>query len=562
MLFNKFLPKKDNENQRIHPLRTVIASVLIAVLLISTSVGLGLSRFRLVSRPLTTEVKTTGLRVDNDWAVVKKRVSGEDTVFSFLDGDIKVTVPSSAEGDALDSAKYLVLTHQDYKPGYSAEDGYKIKFTLSAYHFADANDDIATAIETIVDTTGSMSIAFFVDDANVEEATDGYTGPDEGGYVTYSGVSSFENAEYEVKYQNGDTWVDMANTGWYEDGETEFELSSAAELGGLAKLVNEGKAFEGCTITLGDDIDLDEKEWIPIGTASNPFKGTFDGDGYAISNMNIVSVEEEDDSDDDSAGLFGVINGATVKNVTLFDAVISVDLGSDWDADFPSGTPSFEGSAIGAAVGRSIGGSISGVHVNGMSITGKAKYVGGVLGFGNDSSSVSGCSVESANIAPADAEIVGGIAGAPSNVSDCYVSADLGGAYTACGGIAGLASGFASSMTECYFTGSIADSTDSIKAGMLAVLDYGVSNHKFTFENCYADVDFDNKIFGTTNSNFDEEAAAAAIVTDGEYRVDWKNSDTEGQQTWTSAGGTDYTIVADHLTPFSSGMTYEQFKNA
>lgn len=561
MLFKKFLPKKDNENQRIHPLRTVIASVLIAVLLVSTSVGLGLARFRLVSRPLTTEVKTTGLRVDNDWAVVKERVSGEDTVFSFLDGDIKVTVPSSAEGDALDGAKYLVLTHQDYKPSYSDEDGYKIKFTLSAYHFADANDDTVTAIEAVDDTNSSMSIAFFVDDASVEDATDGYTGPDEDGYVIYSGVSSFEDAAYEVKYQTGDTWVDMADTDWYDDEETDFEISSAAELGGLAKLVNEGEDFEGCTITLADDIDLDEKEWIPIGTASNPFMGAFDGDGYTISNMNIVSVEEEDNSDDDSAGLFGTIDGATVKNVTLFDADISVDLGSDWDPDFPSSDPSLEGSAIGAAVGRSIGGNISNVHVNSLSITGSAKYVGGILGFGNDGGSVSGCSVQSANIAPADAQIVGGIAGAPSNVSDCYVSATLGGSYTACGGIAGLASGSASSMTGCYFTGSIADSTDSIKAGMLAVLDYGVSNHKFTFENCYADVDFDNKIFGATNSNFDEEAAAAAIITDGEYRVDWKNSGEEGQQTWTSAGGTEYTIVADH-TSYSSGMTYEEFKNA
>ena len=52
-------------------------------------------------------------------------------------------------------------------------------------------------------------------------------------------------------------WIDDANTSWYNKNETTFEISTAEDLAGLAKLVNdETDDFSGKTITLTQPIDL------------------------------------------------------------------------------------------------------------------------------------------------------------------------------------------------------------------------------------------------------------------------------------------------------------------
>ncbi len=60
-------------------------------------------------------------------------------------------------------------------------------------------------------------------------------------------------------------WDGTIDTEWYTDHEsgTPYTISTAAQLAGLAKLVNEGTDFSGKTITLGADIDLGSKEWTP-----------------------------------------------------------------------------------------------------------------------------------------------------------------------------------------------------------------------------------------------------------------------------------------------------------
>ena len=70
-----------------------------------------------------------------------------------------------------------------------------------------------------------------------------------------------------------DAWDGTVDTDWYTnaaDGtgtaNKPYEISTAAQLAGLAELVNDGTAeFSGKTIKLAEDIDLDKREWIPIG---------------------------------------------------------------------------------------------------------------------------------------------------------------------------------------------------------------------------------------------------------------------------------------------------------
>lgn len=103
-----------------------------------------------------------------------------------------------------------------------------------------------------------------------------------------------------VGIAKADTWDGSISTAWYENGEP-YEIHSAADLAGLAQLVNgidfplwdkvDPVDFAGKTITLMTDIDLGANgasglKWTMIGDDDdNPFRGTFNGNGHTISNV-------------------------------------------------------------------------------------------------------------------------------------------------------------------------------------------------------------------------------------------------------------------------------------
>lgn len=82
-----------------------------------------------------------------------------------------------------------------------------------------------------------------------------------------------------------DAWDGTADTSWYTDHEadTEYRITTAEQLAGLAQLVNNKTAsvsFEGKTIYLDNDLDLSGYQWTPIGNGSNfgrYFAGTLMG---------------------------------------------------------------------------------------------------------------------------------------------------------------------------------------------------------------------------------------------------------------------------------------------
>ncbi len=78
---------------------------------------------------------------------------------------------------------------------------------------------------------------------------------------------------------------------------------------------------------LGADIDLSQIEsWEPIGgfEEGNEFSGTFDGNGYVISGMNIKDLEADEEFNYLPIGLFGKVTG-TIRNVTLVNYNIQLD---------------------------------------------------------------------------------------------------------------------------------------------------------------------------------------------------------------------------------------------
>ena len=183
-----------------------------------------------------------------------------------------------------------------------------------------------------------------------------------------------------------DGWDSRADTGWYSDNEYEFTISTAAELAGLAQLVNGGTDFSDKTITLAADIDLAGREWTPIGTGwvdfsrRITFNGTFDGGGRTISGLYINSTN-------DVQGLFGYVGEAgTVKNVTVAGSVTGgTDVGgvvgcNDGTVTGCCNTGSVTGNQD---VGGVVGNSYSTVKYcyNTGNVNG-SNYVGGVVGWG------------------------------------------------------------------------------------------------------------------------------------------------------------------------------------
>lgn len=145
-----------------------------------------------------------------------------------------------------------------------------------------------------------------------------------------------ENAEeWFVTLLGGpvDTWDGTADTSWYDPAspKTEYAITTAEQLAGLAELVSGDTTFKDVTFTLMKGLDLycedttpsadgDPLTFRPIGDKSKngTFEGTFDGNGKTIYNLYQNGWDLGYDWDHyGSYGLFGNVNNATIKNLTL-----------------------------------------------------------------------------------------------------------------------------------------------------------------------------------------------------------------------------------------------------
>ena len=134
-----------------------------------------------------------------------------------------------------------------------------------------------------------------------------------------------------------DTWDGTADTSWYDENETEYHISTAEQLAGLAQLVNADPGttnFAGKTFCLENDLDLSGHEWISIGTVLGgdkpgySFCGVFDGQRHVISNL--YSHDSDTDGYDVANNLgrnalFGNVYNGEVKNLGVANAEIWID---------------------------------------------------------------------------------------------------------------------------------------------------------------------------------------------------------------------------------------------
>ena len=149
---------------------------------------------------------------------------------------------------------------------------------------------------------------------------------------------------------------------------------------------------------LGADIDLSDSKsnnsgmwntlygFVPIGDANTPFTGSFDGQGYTISNLFIDHNTTED------VGFFGVTKNAIIKNINFVNADVK-------------GEKATTGILVGTA---DMGTDVSEVSVRGK-ITGNTK-VGGLIGLMSQASVDNSYSLADVN----GSDSVGGLIGSLS----------------------------------------------------------------------------------------------------------------------------------------------------
>ena len=237
-----------------------------------------------------------------------------------------------------------------------------------------------------------------------------------------------------------DAWDGTADTSWYTDHEadTEYRITTAEQLAGLAQLVNDKTAsvsFKGKTIYLNNDLDLSGYQWTPIGNGSNfgrYFAGTFDGQYHKIMNLLHHSTGDELIRN----GLFGVVSdGGTLKNLLVIDADID----------------SNDGSLIAGILADWVnGGTVENCYTSGkIENNVGSKFVGGLIGQCTWSTQVKGCGSDATVISTESDEdhvdTVGGLIGQwensadSSSITDCWFggSVSCNNIYSAVGGILG-----------------------------------------------------------------------------------------------------------------------------
>ena len=225
-----------------------------------------------------------------------------------------------------------------------------------------------------------------------------------------------------------------------------YYIANDTDLKAFRNKVNDGNTFAGKTIQLTDSIDLKNEEWTPIGNGSRSgstytgkaFKGIFDGKDKSISN---VTITETTANASDAIGLFGVVDGGTVKNVTLN---VNINVANN----------ELAGGAIGLLVND---GTAEKIHVTGN--VKAADGVGGIVGRMLISGTIKECLNEAVVNAAKDGSGSGGIVGKAyytatgktMNIQDCENRGSITAAYCA-GGIAGLS---AANVSGCTNSGSV-----------------------------------------------------------------------------------------------------------
>ncbi len=313
------------------------------------------------------------------------------------------------------------------------------------------------------------------------------------------------NATYEIKLD--ETWGTPANEVYVWNGseievpsqnaEGHYEIERPSELAWLAAAVNgtlqtkstePAESFAGKTFKLTEDIDLNGFEWTPIGSGSNIFKGTFDGQNHTVKNLKISGYNS-------TVGLFGSTHDGEIKNLVVENAEVSgrlnvgVVAGNPYTSKYTNitvtGLVKVEGMAyVGGVGGKNAYADWTNITVNadqGSYVkansvengTAYRTYVGGVVGFNGEDGHTFKNITSNINVEGSTCDVGGlfGIAHYGNKFENCSCSGNVE-IYAAeeaaeaeeIGGIAGVWNNGGADvvMTSCSFTGELTTNIDGV----------------------------------------------------------------------------------------------------
>jgi len=268
------------------------------------------------------------------------------------------------------------------------------------------------------------------------------------------------------------------DTSWYDDNKNkdEFILSDAADLFGLAQLVNSAPYvdFFNKIVKLSKDIDLTGYDWIPIGGSSAAFCGTLDGNGHTVT----ININKDCTAEEEYIGLVGALGeGGRIKNLSVQGEISVVNTRPDTRTAYVGGIVS-----IMSPETRGISNCKSSVEIDAEN----CKYVGGIVGSlikTKKTEKIERC-LNSANIkirvtANMNGLNVAGVLGRGYRgypiIDHCWnegaITVTLADGVTSGGNIAGIV-GYASNVTNCanYGAISVANNFKGTAAGIIAAL--------------------------------------------------------------------------------------------
>lgn len=432
-----------------------------------------------VSQVYTISLNVTGAE---DCTVVLQDASG--AAITGTDG--KYAVPAGAYTYTVSKYGYqtkvgkIIVTDKnvDQDVGLTALKAYQVKFNVAPEGAA------VTLTHPVGDTIAADGNGAYIVYAGETYA---YTVA-KAGYITVSGsftAAKNDTIKVTLTYA-GAGWDGTTKTAPTQDKSGVYLIGTAAELAWFADAVNGGqKAING---KLTDNINLNGKPWTAIGTSSNKFAGTLDGDEahhYTVSGLK------------GSKGLFDYVDSTgKVKNLSV-DAVLTANGVVGGIVDFNDGTVEnclFSGSvtnsssygAAGGIVGKSEGeNSVVRNCVNTGSIKnttvsyGSTLSVGGIVGYtyGKVESCYSTGKVY-ADPAKTTNKAIGGIAGAVKGSSyyekwgaliNCYVIGTVTGPESGIGAVVGTVDS-GTSITNCAYLDTVAHvpAMGNVTAGMTA----------------------------------------------------------------------------------------------
>lgn len=223
-----------------------------------------------------------------------------------------------------------------------------------------------------------------------------------------------------------DLWDGSVDTTWYNNTDTEFTITTAEQMAGLAELVDDGNSFSGQTVKLGKNLDLYAEDangepisFEPIGSLSDneAFEGTFDGQGYTISNLyqnGWALANGYWDGPEYGMGLFSLVENATVKNLNFEGASLPT-----------------EANIIGVVAGGAANCVFENINITGAYLGNHSWYSGGVIGWAEGDVKLINCDIDATSVVSsqwgdfnnANGGLIGGIdATSTIYLKDCDVA--------------------------------------------------------------------------------------------------------------------------------------------